>query len=111
VRINSKLTLGEDLADLAGLLLAWDAWKTATAGQALAPRDGLTPEQRFFVGNAQWACGNERPEEQRLRAITDVHSPPRWRVNGLMANVPEFARAFACRAGQPLVREKVCKVW
>jgi endothelin-converting enzyme/putative endopeptidase len=111
VKINSKLTLGEDLADLAGLLLAWDAWKVATAKQKLAPRDGLSPEQRFFVGNAQWACSNERPEDQRLRAMTDPHSPSRWRVNGLMANVPEFAKAFSCKAGQPMVREKVCRVW
>jgi endothelin-converting enzyme/putative endopeptidase len=111
LRVNSKLTLGEDLADLAGLLLAWDAWKAAIAGQRLESRDGLTPEQRFFVGNAQWACANERPEDLRVRALTDPHSPPRWRVNGLVANVPAFARAFACRAGQPMVRETVCKVW
>jgi len=111
VKINSKLTLGEDIADLAGLLLAWDAWKAATAGQVLEPRDGLTPEQRFFVGNAQWACANERPEDLRVRALTDPHSPPRWRVNGLMANVPEFASAFACRPGPPMVRDAVCKVW
>jgi len=111
VKINSKLTLGEDIADLAGILLAWDAWKMATAGQKLEPRDGLTPEQRFFVGNAQWACANMRPEDQRVRAMTDPHSPPVWRVNGLMPNVPEFARAFSCKAGQPMVRENVCRIW
>jgi len=111
VKINSRLTLGEDLADLAGLLLAWDAWKAATSGQTLEPRDGLTAEQRFFVGNAQWACANQRPEDLRLRAMTDAHSPSRWRVNGLMANVPEFAAAFGCRAGQPMVRDPVCRVW
>jgi len=111
VRINSKLTLGEDIADLAGLVLAWEAWKAATAGEKLEPRDGLTPEQRFFVGNAQWACANERPEDARLRALTDPHSPPRWRVNGLVANMAEFARAFGCKVGQPMVREHVCRVW
>jgi putative endopeptidase len=111
VKINSQLTLGEDLADLAGILLAWDAWKAATAGQKLEDRDGLTPAQRFFVGNAQWACANERPEDMRLRAMTDPHSPPAWRVNGLMPNVPEFARAFGCKAGQPMVREDACRVW
>ncbi len=111
VKINSKLTLGEDIADLAGILLAWDAWKLATAGQKLEPRDGLTPEQRFFVGNAQWACANERPEDMRLRAATDPHSPPAWRVNGLVPNVPAFAKAFACKAGQPMVRENVCRIW
>ena len=113
VKINSKLTLGEDIADLAGILLAWDAWKLATAGQKLEPRDGLTPEQRFFVGNAQWACANERPEDVRVRAVTDPHSPPEWRVNGLMPNVPEFAKAFSCKAGQPMVKEpaRVCRIW
>jgi len=111
LKVNPKLTLGEDLADLAGLLLAWDAWKAATAGEALEPRDGLTPDQRFFVGNAQWACANERPEDLRVRALTDPHSPPRWRVNGLVGNVPAFARAFACEAGKPMVRETVCEVW
>ncbi len=111
VKINSKLTLGEDIADLGGILLAWDAWKLATAGQKLEPRDGLTPEQRFFVGNAQWACANERPEEMRVRAMTDPHSPPAWRVNGLMPNVPEFAKAFSCKAGQPMVKEHVCRIW
>jgi endothelin-converting enzyme/putative endopeptidase len=111
LKINSQLTLGEDLADLGGVLLAWDAWKAATASQPLEARDGLTPEQRFFVGAAQWACANERPEDLRVRALTDPHSPPRWRVNGLLANVPEFARAFACRPGQPMVREPACTVW
>jgi len=111
VKINSKLTLGEDIADLAGLVLAWQAWKAATATETLEPRDGLTPEQRFFVGNAQWACANQRPEDQRLRALTDPHSPPRWRVNGLVANMPEFAKAFGCKVGQPMVRETVCRIW
>jgi len=111
VKINSKLTLGEDIADLAGILLAWDAWKTATAGQKLEPRDGLTPEQRFFVGNAQWACANMRPEDLRVLAMTDPHSPPVWRVNGLMPNIPEFARAFSCEAGQPMVRDNICRIW
>jgi endothelin-converting enzyme/putative endopeptidase len=113
VKINSRLTLGEDIADLAGILLAWDAWKLATAGQALEPRDGLTPEQRFFVGNAQWACANVRPEDQRVRAVTDPHSPPEWRVNGLVPNVPEFAKAFSCRPGQPMAKpgKDVCRIW
>jgi putative endopeptidase len=111
VRINSKLTLGEDIADLAGVLLAWDAWKMATAGQKLEPRDGLSPEQRFFVGFAQWVCANERPEEVRVRAATDPHSPPVWRVNGVVPNVPEFARAYSCKAGQPMVRENACRIW
>ena len=111
IKINSRLTLGEDLADLAGTLLAWDAWRKATEGQKLEPRDGLTPEQRFFVGFAQWDCANQRPEESRLRALTDAHSPSRWRINGVVANMPEFARAFACPAGSPMVSRRPCLVW
>ena len=113
VHVNGKLTLGEDVADLGGLLLAYRAWKTATAGQALAPIDGLTPEQRFFVGYAQWACANVRPQTERVRARTDPHSPSRYRVNGLVVNVPEFSQAFGCKPGAPMTKppEKVCKVW
>ncbi len=112
IKINSKLTLGEDIADLAGLLLAWDAWKLATAGERLEPRDGLAPEQRFFVGYAQWACGEVRPEALRVRAATDPHSPYWARVNGLVVNVPEFRAAFACEVGRPMApRAEVCRIW
>jgi len=111
IHVNSRLTLGEDVADLGGTLLAWLAWKTQTAGTPLASRDGFTPEQRFFIGAGQWACSNIRLEERRLLAQTDPHSPERYRVNGVMANMPEFAQAFACKPGQPMVRENRCKVW
>jgi putative endopeptidase len=113
IHINSKLTLGEDVADLGGELLAYMAWQDATKGQTLSSRDGLTPEQRFFVGFAQWACENQRPEEQRLRAATDPHSPGEYRINGVVMNMPDFARAFSCKAGQPMTKppEKFCKVW
>jgi putative endopeptidase len=113
IHINSKLTLGEDVADLGGEILAYLAWQNATKGQTLQPRDGLTPEQRFFVGFAQWACENDRVEELRLRAVTDPHSPAEYRINGVVVNMPEFAQAFACKTGQPMTKppEKVCKVW
>jgi endothelin-converting enzyme/putative endopeptidase len=113
IHINSKLTLGEDVADLGGEILAYIAWKDANQGKNLQPVDGLTPEQRFFIGFAQWDCANERPENLRLRAITDPHSPPYARINGVVVNMPEFAGAFRCKAGQPMVNppEKVCKVW
>jgi endothelin-converting enzyme/putative endopeptidase len=79
----------------------------------LEARDNLTPDQRFFVGFAQWACANERPEQLRVSAITDPHSPARFRVNGVVVNMPEFATAFSCKVDQPMVRpkEKVCRVW
>jgi endothelin-converting enzyme/putative endopeptidase len=111
IRINGRLTLGEDVADLGGAALAYMAWQAMTAGQPHEARDGYTPEQRFFIGMAQWACSNERPEVQRLHALTDVHSPNRWRVNGVVANMPEFAQAFACKPGQPMVRARPCRVW
>jgi putative endopeptidase len=113
IHINSKLTLGEDVADLGGEILAYMAWQDATKGQSLQPRDGLTPEQRFFVGFAQWACENDRPEELRVRAATDPHSPGKDRINGVVVNMPEFATAFSCKLGQPMTKPpaKVCKVW
>jgi endothelin-converting enzyme/putative endopeptidase len=115
IKINSKLTLGEDVADLGGLILGWMAWQTEMASMpqqaAAGLRDGLTPEQRFFVGNAQWACENDRPENLRVKALTDPHSPGRFRVNGLVVNMPEFQKAFMCKAGQPMVAEKRCRVW
>jgi putative endopeptidase len=113
IYINSDLTAGEDIADLGGLILAWHAWKKETANQALQAADGLTPEQRFFVGFAQWACAAERPESLRLHAATDPHSPPKYRINGVAANMPEFGEAFTCDADATLVKpeDEVCKIW
>jgi len=111
--INSDLTAGEDIADLGGLVLAWHAWKKETADQELQAADGLTPEQRFFVGFAQWACAAERPESLRLHAATDPHSPPKYRINGVAVNMPEFGEAFACDEDAALVKreEEVCRIW
>jgi len=113
VHINGRLTMGEDVADLGGEILAYMAWGEANAGKDLQPVDELTPEQRFFIGFAQWDCANERPEDQRVRAQTDPHSPPEYRINGVVVNMPEFGAAFSCKAGQPMVKppEKVCQVW
>jgi endothelin-converting enzyme/putative endopeptidase len=113
VHVNGKLTLGENVADLGGEILAYMAWKDATKGKNLQPVDGLTPEQRFFVGFAQWDCANERPEDLRVRAMTDEHSPARYRINGVVVNMPDFAEAFSCKPGQPMVKSaaNVCRVW
>jgi putative endopeptidase len=111
IKINSKLTSGEDVADLGGTLLAYIAWKAATENQKLEDRDGFTPDQRFFIGMAQWACENERPENLRANAITNPHSPGKYRINGPVSDLPQFQKAFNCKAGQPMVREKMCKVW
>lgn len=113
IRINSKLTLGEDLADLGGLILAWEAWKAHMVGKAAESKDGLTPEQRFFVGFAQWDCADARPEQLRVSAKVDPHSPAKWRINGVVVNMPEFEKAFACKPGARLVKKagQHCKVW
>jgi putative endopeptidase len=111
--INSTLTSGEDIGDLGGLILAWHAWKKETEQEELEVMDGFTPDQRFFVGFAQWACADERPEALRLHATTDPHSPPKHRINGVVVNMPEFGEAFNCQAGAAMVKpkEKVCRIW
>jgi putative endopeptidase len=112
IKINSKLTSGEDVADLGGTLLAYIAWKDAVANQHLEPIDGFTPDQRFFIGFAQWACENERPENLRVNAITNPHSPGKYRINGIVSNMPEFWKAFNCHEANPMLRgAKACKVW
>jgi putative endopeptidase len=111
IKINGKLTLGEDVADLGGLILAYKAWKEDTEGQALQPIDGLTPAQRFFVGYGQSWCGEVRDETKRLRATVDPHSPEKYRTNGVVSNMPEFQEAFHCKAGAPMVNQNKCRVW
>jgi putative endopeptidase len=113
IRINSALTMGENLADLGGEILAYEAWKDAVKGRTLEDRDGLTPDQRFFVGFAQGACENASPEQQREWALTDPHSPAKYRINGVVVNMPEFARAFRCKEGASMTRPagKACVIW
>ncbi|MFZ0864120.1 MAG: M13 family metallopeptidase [Candidatus Sulfotelmatobacter sp.] len=111
IKINGKLTLGEDVADLGGLILAYKAWKDDTKGQTLEPIDGLTPDQRFFVGYGQSWCGQSRDETKRLRATVDPHSPEKYRTNGVVSNMPQFQEAFHCKAGSPMVNQNRCSVW
>ena len=111
IHIQSRLTSGEDVADLGGTLLAYIAWKKHIASTHLQDQDGFTPDQRFFIGMAQWACENERPEQLRLKALTDPHSPGFARINGVVSNLPQFQQAFSCKAGQPMVHTPTCKVW
>ncbi len=111
VKINGQLTLGEDVADLGGLMLAYMAWKQDTKDQKLDSIDGLSPEQRFFVGYGQSWCGHVRDETKRLRATIDPHSPEKYRTNGVVSNMPEFQEAFHCKAGSPMVNQNRCRVW
>jgi putative endopeptidase len=104
VRLNGKLTLGENIADLGGLTVAYEALQRSMRGKPRpANIDGFTPEQRFFLGWAQVWRELMRPETRRTRAATDTHSPGMWRVNGTFSNMPEFHRAFGCQPGDPMV--------
>ncbi|HKB58014.1 MAG TPA: M13 family metallopeptidase [Lacunisphaera sp.] len=96
LHINGHQTLGENIADVGGLRVAYEAFKLATAGKKLSPVDGFTPDQRFFIAFAQGWRTNQRPEQVRLQVTSDVHSPIRWRVLGPVANFPEFRAAFGC---------------
>jgi endothelin-converting enzyme/putative endopeptidase len=113
VKVNGELTLGENLADAAGLRVAFEALESSLEKRGrMPPRiDGLSPEQRFFLSyGLQW-CGSTTPEMLRKLASNNPHSPPKYRVNGVLSNMSEFQRAFGCRKGQPMVRENVCRVW
>jgi putative endopeptidase len=105
VHVNGKLTLGENLADLGGLSIAYAALQKALAEKGRPPLiDGFTPEQRFFLAWAQIWRQNITPESQRVRINTDSHSPGQWRTNGPVSNMPQFAAAFGCKPSDPMVR-------
>jgi putative endopeptidase len=113
VKVNGQLTLGENTADLGGTRIAYMALHKvlAAAGKENQKIDGFTPDQRFFIAWGQAWCENNRPEFARQMALTNVHSPGRYRANGIVSNTPEFHQAFGCKAGQPMVRENVCRIW
>ena len=109
---NGKLVLGESIADLGGLAISYAAYEKSLEGHPRPPvRDGFTPEQRFFLGWAQVWGANDRPEYERLMANTNPHPLPRFRGNGPLSNMAEFAKAFGCKKGDAMVREQVCKIW
>ena len=109
--LNGKLTLGENTADNGGARIALMALMNTLAGHEQKKIDGFTPQQRFFLAFGQIWCENQRPESLRLRVQTDPHSPARFRVNGVVRNMPEFQKAFSCQAGQPMVAANACRVW
>lgn len=114
VHLKGKMTLGENTADNGGVLLAFLAMqeaRKADPSRIPATLEGFTPEQRFFLGYAQVWCQNVTPEASRVLAMTDVHSPGRFRVDGVVSNSDFFRQAFSCKAGQPMVRENACRVW
>jgi len=111
IKINGQLTMGENVADLGGLLLAYMAWQTQVHGKKLEPIDGFTPEQRFFIGYGQSWCAQTRDETKRIYVTIDPHSPDKYRANGVVSNMPDFQQAFQCKPGSAMVRENRCRVW
>ena len=106
INVNGKLTLGENISDVGGVKIAYLALQKALEGKPRDKVDGLTPEQRFFVSFAQAWRASYRPELERLQLRSDAHSPPRFRVAGVLANTPEFAQAFGCDAARTLLAEE-----
>ena len=111
VKLNGKLTLGENTADNGGMRIALMALMDTLGKKSPVKRDGFTAQQRFFLGWAQVWCTNQSDENARLQAQTNEHSTGQYRVNGVVSNMPEFQEAFSCKAGQPMVRAKACRVW
>ena len=110
-RINGKLTLGENIADNGGLRLALMAYLAGPGAVAPPPLDGFAADQRVFLGYAQSWCQTTTAESERENAVTNSHAANRYRVNGVVSNMPEFQKAFACRADAPMVRANACRVW
>jgi len=114
VKLNGKLTLGENTADNGGLRLAYVAFMEDAKRKGIdldAKQDGFTPIQQFFLAFGQNWCGDTRPEQLRLQVQTDPHSPREFRDNGVIQNMPEFGKAFGCKAGQPMMPSNACHVW
>jgi putative endopeptidase len=111
VKLNGRLTLGENTADNGGLKLAYMALTNMIANTPIKQIDGYTPQQRFFLSFGQIWCQNVTDQEARKRALTDPHSPGQWRVNGAVQNSAAFQEAFGCHAGQPMVSANSCRVW
>ncbi len=114
VKVNGKLTLGENTADNGGLVLAYMAYMERAKKEGVdltAKKDGYTPAQQFYIAYAQNWCENSRPEMVREQVLTDPHSPDHFRANGAIVNQPGFAAAFGCKVGSPMVPVNSCRVW
>jgi putative endopeptidase len=113
VHVRGRLTLGENTADNGGLRIAYMALMKSIAGSGKQPEkiDGFTPEQRLFLGWGQIWCQNQTEQMARLLALNNEHSPGNFRVNGVVVNMPEFQKAWGCKAGQPMVSKNACRVW
>ncbi len=111
LRVNGKLTLGENTADNGGVRIAYIALMNVLAGKEPPSIDGLSAKQRFFLGWANVWCQNRSDELARMLVTVDPHSPGKWRINGVVSNMPEFLDAYHCKADAPMVRQNACRVW
>ncbi|HET7435219.1 MAG TPA: M13 family metallopeptidase, partial [Thermoanaerobaculia bacterium] len=109
--MTGELVVGESIADLGGLAIAYAAYQKSQQGKTPQIIDGFTPEQRFFLGWAQVWASNDTPEAARLQITTDPHPLSRFRVNGPLSNLPQFAAAYGCKSGDPMVRATQCNIW
>lgn len=111
LHVNGELTLGENIADLGGVLIAYDALNLALAGKPQTKIDGFTPQQRFFLSFAQMWRENYRPESLKLQVNTDSHSPNNFRTNGTLTNVAAFKAAFGCSDGSTMANTELIGIW
>ncbi|HEX8265673.1 MAG TPA: M13 family metallopeptidase [Pyrinomonadaceae bacterium] len=111
LKINGELTLPENIADLGGLSIAYEAFKKAQAKNPGKTIDGFKPEQRFFLSYGRTFAAKITDEAARVQTQNDPHSLGRFRINGVLSNMPEFAEAFGCKIGKPMVRENRCRIW
>ncbi|MFZ0500051.1 MAG: M13 family metallopeptidase [Steroidobacteraceae bacterium] len=111
LHLQGKLVTGEETADLGGLMLAWRAFHASSAYKSAKTIDGFTPDQQFFIGAAHVWADNTRPAEARRLATIDPHAPAQYRVNGTLANVPQFQQAFHIPANSPMVNAHRCEIW
>jgi putative endopeptidase len=112
IALNGELTLGENIADLGGIKLSYAAWQTAKEKSPPSlPLKGYNEEQQFFLAYAQTWCTKSTPELEELQAKSDPHSISKYRVNGIVSNLPQFAKAFGCKVGTPMAPKKQCSVW
>jgi putative endopeptidase len=112
VKLNGDLTAGENIADIGGVKLAYSAYKQlrSSAPETIVA-DGFTEDQQFFLSTGQVWCAKERPEFEKMLATVDPHSPPKWRIDGTLADNPAFAKAFRCKLGSKMRPQKACVVW
>jgi putative endopeptidase len=111
LHVQGKLVTGEETADLGGMMLAWRAFHASSAYKSAKTIDGFTPDQQFFLGAAHVWANNIRPAEARRRVTIDPHAPALYRVNGTIANVPQFQDAFHAPAGTPMANAHRCVIW